>query len=434
MTLAFSFVVILAYLFSPYLGVVVTIGVAALVLLPSSRPPLERLLHLLVVTMPLYMTPIIGGLPPLFSWTTLILVGLSVLFAVNSQPTHPFLDYSMVLFAVMGLVTALFVTGLAGLYYFAQLLVLAFPVVFAFKARGWIVSSLHADSTRRLLRDFAAVIAAIAIGVLLQAGIYFSTGVTLGNVSFFLDRVSFDLTIPAFSVLSGILALGVVLGPVLWRDSAKVSAVILMALSAAAILVNSSRTGIAAAAVVLMLMVLFPPRGVARTASRLAIIPIGVFIWVLFELLQSSSRFEDGTGLFDDNGRLESIVYPLRIFVDHVHNILAGVGYVYEGEKPHNFIVETLVSSGIIVSVIVVIWIIALLVHVRGGPWVYILATLLVGSMFYAGFYAVKVFAVAAILAIIATAVERSTKAPNDAEPYYGKTFVSGPRKRELQR
>lgn len=427
MSLVFSLLVVSGYLLSPSVGFLLTVGVAIAVFLRTSRPFLERLLVLLVITMPLYMTPVVGGLPPLSSWTTLILLFLSLFFLLNSRPAHPIAVYSVVVFVAVGLMTALLVTGLPGLYYLVQLLLFIIPVLLAYKARHYVAATLDASSGKRLLHVFSATIVTMAIGVLLQSQLYTRAGITLGNVSFFQARVSYDLTIPAFSVLSGILAMGIVLGPILWRNSSKISGILIAILSSTAILVNSSRTGLAAGGIVLILMILFPPRGVRRTASRLAVIPVGGFLWLLYESLQSSSRFSESGGLFDDNGRFESVTEPMGVFLDSVQNVLIGIGYVYEGEKPHNFVIETLVSSGIIAFLILMVWGAALLFYMRGSEWFYLILTLLAGSMFYAGFYAVKVFTVVAILAIVSKSIDSlAEKSREENSPEKSSLSISG--------
>ena len=120
-------------------------------------------------------------------------------------------------------------------------------------------------------------------------------------------------------------------------------------------------------------------------------------------------RFSSSSGVFDDNGRFQSYANALSIFGEKIQNVFVGLGYGYDfatnlNTNPHNFIVETLVKSGVIVSVILFIWIGAILVRLRSSDWFFLLLSLLLGSMFYSGFYAVKVFTVVAVFGIIAQA------------------------------
>lgn len=408
------------YLISPILGFLAVVVVFAGTALLGRETPMEKLLKLLIITTPLYMVPVIPGLPPLFSWTSVLLVLLSIALAWNGDKVSPLATYSVLTFLLVGLFTAVAVDPVVdGLYHFTQLLLFIMPVLFAYRARRYLSRVLPSGFGDTLLLHLAGTVAAMAVGVLMQWALSSFAGILLGNISYFQARVTYDLTISAFSVMSGVLSLGIVIAPGLWRRDHRVLAVVLPVLSAVAILINTSRTGLFAAAVAAVLIILFPPSGASRVNSRLAIIPISVFLWLIYQSLMGLDRFSSSSGVFDDNGRFQSYANALSIFGEKIQNVFVGLGYGYDfatnlNTNPHNFIVETLVKSGVIVSVILFIWIGAILVHLRSSDWFFLLLSLLLGSMFYSGFYAVKVFTVVAVFGIIARACAPREEAVSD--------------------
>lgn len=419
MAIVLASVNILAYLLAPFIGAATGAATVAATLLfigtRRGRSRLEKLLTMLLVTMPLYALPMLPGLHHVASWTTLLLVVLMIALVphiTRLSPAIVILTLVIVAFSILtGMSTA---GGTEGWYYIAQFLMLSLPVVIAFTARSWIGETLDRAAADRLLQTLASTQLALALGVLVQWLLHERFGISVGSISFFAQRVTFDLTVSAYSVLSGILAIGMVLAPTLWRRGHRVMAIVLAVTAAAAIVANSARTGIVTGVLFLVIALLFPPQGTRRFGPRLALIPAGLLAWGMYEFYMSSARGTEAFGFFGDNGRLDTIGSAFDLLFSSDLNLFLGVGYAdFDGLVPHNFIVETLVSSGLIAALALFALIGALLVHLRRSEWQYAVWSLLGASMFFAGFYAVKAATVVAVVMIVLRAIDdRADAAP----------------------
>lgn len=398
-----------SYLVTPILGFVATLASILAVLIFDKSSPIYKLFILLIVTMPLYMVPVLPGLPILFSWTTFILIAISLILLKKGEKLGFLPTLSIVFFFLTGTATAFLIDpATGGLYYFLQLSLFILPIICAYRARRFLSNSFNSDFDKYFINTFAQVLTSMGISVLIQWALFTIVGLRLGNISEFKSRVTFDLTISAYSVLSGILCLGIIIGPTLWRLGFRKLAIILPVISALAILINTSRTGLFAAGATLVLLILFPPKGMARVKIRLLAIPLGVVFLIVFTLLASSGRFSNLSEVFDDNGRFDAFTHAFSIFGQSFSNFLVGLGYTYDfGISPHNFIAETIVKSGLIMTIFLISWITFLLYNSRNSDWVFLLVALLVGSMLYAGFYAVKVFTIVAMLSIISWSLQK---------------------------
>lgn len=401
-----SLACICAYLISPVMGAAVTLGTVGYVSFKKGVRPLEKLIYLGVVTLPLYMTPVIPGLPPLFSWTTLFLICASGLVLTRQKVLSTTLIFGMFLLVGATSINSIESQQPAEFYYFVQIVLFIIPPVIFLEARRILPFELSTDFTQRALGTLAGTVIAMGVGVLIQWIAYNQLGLKLGYISLFKARTTFDLLIPAYSVLSGILSIGMVLGPIVWRRKSVLVGSILVVLSGVAILINSSRTGLAAGAVSLLLIILFPPRGVTKTSSRLAIIPAAGILYFFFQKMLNSSRFKSA-GVLDANGRYETFEAGKDLLHGKIEHVLFGVGYSdYPTIPPHNFMLETLVCSGLI-SAVVIFWYVGKICwELRGTDWFFPLLSLLLSSLLFSGFYGVKAFPIVAIVCIAMKAYE----------------------------
>lgn len=297
--------------------------------------------------------------------------------------------------------------GAEGAYFVAQILLFVLPVAVVYSSRTWVVTAIDRDTTLRLLHAISGTVMACGFGVFVQAIIHRSTGVVVGSVSSFADRFSYDLTVNAYSVLSVILAVGLVLGPILVRRGYWAQGLTLAVVSGGAILVNTSRSGLLVGSAVLLISLAVPVRGVSRILPRLAIIPGAIFAYWMFSLYSESNR---GVADFlDDNGRFKTFEDALAAIGTDPASLLMGKGYnptAYVGTLPHNFLLETLLSSGMIVLIAVLVLIIGLWRFLAQSEWKYPFYIFLAGGMLFAGFYAVKAAVIVTILMIVFRAAD----------------------------
>ncbi|MBA1838400.1 hypothetical protein GC584_10990 [Corynebacterium sp. zg912] len=391
----------IAYLFNPYAGFSVFCAITAMIHLRADGSPLYRNLKLLAISMPLFMAPVLPGLPVMGSWTSLFLVVVAVQLARRRFDFGALDLYLLVVFVLGTVVTTLQSNGgVREVYYSTQIALLILPPSVALIARKHRESLVTRGEQDHLLFAVAGAIAASGTAVVVQWLLATRFGLSLGHIAFFQNRVSYDLLIPAYSALSALLSIGLPLGPVLWRTGRKLAAVTLPVLSGISIVINSSRTGFVAGAIGLAIILLFPPRGVNRVGNVLLLIPASAFVIWLFNKVTDSSRFKSAS-LWSANGRFETYTAGYELWTQYPRYFLFGRGYAnYPTMPPHNFFLETLVCSGLIVALAVAVVFVRFIWFTWGTSWCYLIATYLTAGMFFSGFYNFKPLAILLIIGI----------------------------------
>ena len=396
------------YMVNPTLGFATTMVTVLFVFVRARGSQFEKLLTLLIMTMPLYGLPMFSGIHHAFSWTTLLLLALSVYAAAHMQRVAPAVCVPLVVIAALTVATHIFNgSGTEGIYYIAQVLLFVLPASIVYLSRDWIVTVVGSHAIPRLLNTLAATLMACGLGVFLQVIVHRTTEVTIGSVSFFANRISYDLTLNAFSVLSVILAIGFVIVPVLIRRGSWLQGLALAAVSGGAILLNTSRSGLFVGLLVLLVSLLFPAGGGKQMLLRLVFFPAAIFAYWLYALYSGSGRGVQD--FFDDNGRFETFAHALTTLATNPITLFFGAGYnssAYAAMSPHNFLIESLLRSGLIVFLAVFILIAGLLRYLWRTEWQYPVWVLLAGGMLFAGFYAVKAAVVVAIVMLVLRAAD----------------------------
>ena len=397
----YALIATVAYLFNPYAGFGIFCAITTIIHLRADGSPLYRNLKLLAISMPLFMAPVLPGLPVMGSWTSLFLVLVAVQLARRSFGFGALDLYLLVVFVLGTLVTTLQSNGgIREVYYSTQIALLVFPPSLALIARKHRESLMTRDEHNHLLFAVSGAIAASGTAVVFQWLLATRLGLSLGHIAFFQNRVSYDLLIPAYSALSALLSIGLPLGPVLWRMGKKFAAVALPVLCGIAIVINSSRTGFAAGAIGLAVILLFPPRGANRVGNVLLLIPASAFVIWLFNKVTDSSRFKSAS-LWSANGRFETYTAGYELWTKYPRYFLFGRGYAnYPTIPPHNFILETLVCSGLIVALALAVVIVRFIRFTWGTSWCYLIVTYLTAGMFFSGFYNFKPLAILLVISI----------------------------------
>lgn len=400
-----------AYLISPWGGVVVMALVVAGILLKTGRSTLEKILLLLIISWPLYTNPVIPGLPVIASWTTVSLL-FFCLYAIRIRSVIQPWDLYLLFAWMLATGVALFNSkgGVTETYYVVQFFVFFFPAVLAFLHRHELANKLEAEASHRLFSAFVVVLLATATGVFIQYLAYKFLGMQVGHVGFFKNRVTFDVLVPAYSALSAVLAPGLAVAPVLWLRKNYALAVASPLICGLAILINSSRTGLLAGLLGMAIFILYPSRGVNLGRSVLLLIPASGFaIWILQKML-GASRFK-GASAFASNGRFETYQDGLAFWTEDLRFILFGRGYAqYPTTPPHNFLLETLVCSGIVVLVLVMVWLVRFIASMARVDWMYPTLTLLVAGLLFSGFYNVKALTILLVCGIICSVQVKSRR------------------------
>lgn len=399
---------------SPLLGFISVALLTVSYLIFGSGSLRFRFLNLLLVTLPLYMVPVVPGLPVIASWSSLFLVIFCIGQIGRRVPFAPFDFYFWLVFALASIVTALNSRSVtAEIYYVAQVGIFFIPVSLALLIRKAGRINFGSEEQQRLLTTIGAVIVATSIGVLVQWLLATRFGIPLGHIAHFRARTTFDLLVPAYSALSALLSIGLPLGPIFWRLRMRVRAVLIPVVSSVAILINSSRTGLVAGVVGLALILVFPPRGSSRLASTILLLPAAIFAVALINLGKGLSRYESG-GFWSGNGRLETYSEGLDLWLQSPSYIIFGYGYAaYPTLPPHNFIIETLVCSGLLVAMTVFLWYGRAMIAIWNSHWCYLVITYLIAGLFFSGFYNFKPLTIIVIVALLAAPEEQNVNLRN---------------------
>lgn len=400
---------VVATMAMPWVGFATTAITVLWVLTRHRWPMLQRLVIAAVLTMPLYMVPIIPGLHSIASWTTVFLIVMTFHAATKMRGLSPVAFIALVFIIPLTLLTNLAGPDPAGgWYYSVQVLLMVVPLVLVFGARAELADQIDAAGRQRLLHVLSGTVCAMGVGVIAQWGLYTYAGTIIGSISVFANRVTFDLTISAYSVLSGLLGVGFVLALSLFRGGKPFIASLLIAVTGIAIVLNSSRTGLAAGLAVFLLALMFPGRGVRAGRIRLLIVPGALFAaWVIEQYLESS-RGQSMGNVLDDNGRFDLLGEAFALLFADLPTALLGVGYAGDLEvmAPHNFAVETMLRSGLVASFWILVLLLGLLGHLWGAQWQYPVWALLLASMFFTGMYAVKAAPVIVMVMVLLQASE----------------------------
>ncbi len=395
-------IVTAAYLLSPWGGAAAMSVIVLGVFLRKDRSSLEKILRLLIISWPLYTTPIIPGLPVLASWTTALLL-LFCVYVVRYRCPAGAWDYYLISAWLLASGAALLNSkgGISEAYYVLQFLIFLLPAILAFLYREPLAKQLEKDTGHRLFSALVAVLLATAVGVLLQFLALKMFGMHIGHVGYFKNRTTYDVLVPAYSALSAILAPGLAVAPVLWFKRNYMMAVVLPLVCGSAILINSSRTGLIAGLLGMAIFILYPLRGVNVGRSVLLLIPGSLFAFWIMQKMLGSSRFK-GTNAFASNGRFETYQDGLNLWTQDLRFLLFGRGYAqYPTTPPHNFVLETLVCSGVIAFAVVAVWLCRFLIDMSRNEWMYPAVALLLASLLFSGFYNVKVFTILLICGVI---------------------------------
>lgn len=392
----------MAYMVNPIVGFAVFCLISAFTLLSSRGTLLARWLYLTVLSLPLYTTPILPGLPVLASWTSILLIAISLYLISQKLAFSPMDFYLWLVFGLASVVTVINSNGsVRELYYILQMIVFLLPASIAWLARKNHKIVVDENERDQLLVAMAAAIAATAVGVIIQWLLYTQAGVTLGHIAFFRSRITFDLLVPAYSALSALLSIGLPLGPSLWSRGHRFLGFAIPAVSGLAIILNSSRTGLVAGVIGLALILLFPPRGADKSSNFLLLIPAASLVAWLYTTVRDSSRFQSSS-FWAGNGRIETYIEGLNIWTESFSYILFGSGYAsYPTMPPHNFALETMVCSGILISVVITVWMFRFVHAVWATPWCYLILTYLISSLFFSGFYNFKPLTILLLVALL---------------------------------
>lgn len=379
------------YLINSRLGAVLLLCAAAYYMFVKKGSIYERLLHLIVYSVPYYSFSIFGDRQRLSMCIVATMV-LCVLLTFNALRNRTKFSVRMTgkLF--------LFLVFLAGyclsiqwgssarkemLFATYQLVVLAYLTFIISISKNDVLRTVD---TEALMKLFVQGICALAITLYIQYGLHTLFGVRLGAIyRYRYGRTIYNVYISAKSVLSLYFSVGMLYYFDEYIRKKRFNSLVWLALLVGTFWMNNSRTGLGCFALCAAIYCLRNFKQTFRStqgAVLLIVAMVAGFYLVQF-MLESRTGLE---GITDDNGRIEQIVVALKVLPRY---ILYGIGGSEQdvrmssiGITVHNFFMAYLIQFGVFGGLAVNALLIAPVFSVKNPYWYYLLCVVIGGMLF----------------------------------------------------
>ena len=386
--------VVNAYMFSGILGFIISLIMFSYIWKNKKYNIFIKLIISLVLSVPIFQISIIGeSLPHIFSWFMIFLIILIMYLLINAIKNKvKFSNTSLILVIIaLGIV---FINSIRGEYYvsnlvkFLQLLLMVVPIFLYYQQRKFFSNYMSDDLKNELEKIINISIVSTAIAIFVEYILYSYFGIRCGNISRFSGRTTYDYLFQGYSVLSIYLGIGVVLNLNILTRKIKIKNIIMILICLVAIVVNSSRTGLISAmaiCAIILLLNAFKSFKQLMLSLIIAIIGIGMCFIMMGKILEN----REGSNILDDNGRVKGYVQSIETSTKSIENLTLGIGLApqnYEYVQPHNSIIQTILTMGIIVTLIWIICIIRILRYIKGSDFKFVIWHILLSSMFVTGF------------------------------------------------
>ena len=386
--------VVNAYMFSGILGFIISLIMFSYIWKNKKYNIFIKLIISLVLSVPIFQISIIGeSLPHIFSWFMIFLIILIMYLLINAIKNKvKFSNTSLILVIIaLGIV---FINSIREEYYisnivkFVQLLLMVVPIFLYYQQRKFFSNYMSDDLKNELEKIINISIVSTAIAIFVEYILYSHFGIRFGNISRFSGRTTYDYLFQGYSVLSIYLGIGVVLNLNILTRKIKIKNIIMILICLVAIVVNSSRTGLISAmaiCAIILLLNAFKSFKQLMLSLIIAIIGIGMCFIMMGKILEN----REGSNILDDNGRVKGYVQSIETSTKSIENLTLGIGLApqnYEYVQPHNSIIQTILTMGIIVTLIWIICIIRILRYIKGSDFKFVIWHILLSSMFVTGF------------------------------------------------
>lgn len=383
----------IAYLINSRLGALLLLGVAACFMIFSKGSLYDRVLKVIMYSVPYYPYSIFGDRQRLSLCIVAVLilcVFLTIEIIHRDWKISKATAYKMVLLFVffIAYVLSVLLGSLASkeaLFATYQLVILGYLICVLPEAKERELCDIDRDS---LLKIFISGICATAIALYIQYGAYTIFDINLGQIFLYnSNRVIFNLYFSAKSVLSLYFAVGTLYFFIRYINENKLRYLIWVLVILGAMLINNSRTGLGSFAVCLVLYCLFHMKQLVGNI-RFVVILILVAIagaYVVQYMLETRGSL---TGITDDNGRIEPMVEAFKMLPQYIFAGIGGSEVDYRtsslGVAVHNFAVSYLVQFGVVGGLAIDVLLVSPVFTKKNQYWYYLVCVLL-GGMFFAG-------------------------------------------------
>jgi hypothetical protein len=384
---------LVSYLFSGTLGLCLSLLAYIVIFTKKDRSFLDKLLVALIFSSPTFNIGFAGqDQHHMFSWCS-ILLGILIAYLFYNY-FHRKVGISgktlLISASVLGIIfiNCFFeINPQNALFEWIQICSMFLPLILVYDQKKYLATKISLTQNG-LVQFINFSILATALAMIIQYILYKNLAILVGNWTFYPDRTTVDFLFAGYSVLSLFLSLGIVINIKILCNKFAIIPLVYAGICLLAIVINSSRTGLAIA-VVLSLIIIFPQ--IFKTANRIFIVLLtSPVVFVILNLaIDAQLESRESSSLFDANGRFETYSYGMSMLTRNSMSLLFGSGISLENYTkmiPHNFILETLVNTGIIVTITIVGLLISLLRYINKNEYKYIIWGIFVGSMFITNF------------------------------------------------
>lgn len=379
-----------AFLLNSRLGALLLLLAAAYIMLTTKGNLYNRILQLIVYSVPYYTFSIFGGRQRL-SLCIIAVALLCVLLTLNLLRRGARVGagsaWKLILLLIFlgGYVLSIMdsYAKKEAVFVTYHLVVLAYLIFIIPIANTEELKYVNTDSLMQLYIKGAC---AVALTLFIQYAFHVVLGIALGEVyTYNSDRVIYNVYFYSKSVLSLYLAVGMMYFFEEYVSKKRLKALVWLGIFAGAILINNSRTGLGCFAVCAAVYII---RNVKKIVSSIRVtvmlILVGVVgLYIVQMMLESRASLE---GFTDDNGRFETIAEAFRLLPKHIFAGIGGSALDYTlssmGVSVHNFFVAYLIQFGLFSGLAVNLLLIAPVFDGNNKFWYYLLCVVLGGMLF----------------------------------------------------
>ena len=395
MLLISEILIIIAYLFNGYLGFAL-MGVTTIFTLFSKKEKniYLKLLDLLIRSLPMSFIGVLGtSMHQIFSWYNLfMLIFLClIIFKGNkfmiSKNNAVLLVISFLLLLTTSILSSSFTESIIEVI---QILIMLVPIMLL--SDNVEKLNISAKKAKKLFKKYFIVCVATAIGMIAQYLIYFRLHRITGFINFAGGgRVSCFCLFKGASVLSIFMGIGflIVLIDIL-QNKISFSKIISMLIIFVAMILNTSRSAVAILIIISAIIILrqSSKKLSMKTFLIAILLMLGAFIGVNYIISLRSNL----TGFLDANGRYETWINGIHIWLSSVKNIIFGGGLsssLFQSfAKPHNMIFQTLAQCGIIFTIVCIFLFAKFLIKNRKKDSILLAYFVILSGMLVTDFYA----------------------------------------------
>lgn len=426
--LIFEVLTILAYMLNGYLGLIMSSIMFCFVWLDRKNIFENKIIISMILSVPFYNIGVLGNnMHHMFSWYNIFLIIyiiiLIIKFFKKEYKISKRLSFFMgILLSLMCINMCLEKNIFASVTDFLQIVIMLISIFATYQAKETFIKKLNNQDIENWINKINITIIAMAICTVIQFVIYKTTKNTIGIMTMFPGRTTYDLLFKGYSVLSLVLGIGIIINinNIVLKKGKKNIDIINVILCIIAIIINSSRTGLFAALIIVMYIILsnflknynFLKMNKKQLIKGIVfIISVITMILVIFLAMQISRKSEN---IFSDNGRITTYVNAIKTIFKSFKNFFIGNGLSpdsYDFMLPHNAILETAMKLGIIFTSIIVYLFVILLKFINNNKYIkYIIWHILISSMLITGFHEMSFIILFIVISIVSTNIYNYSK------------------------